>query len=152
MMQRASFICECERIALDSAVLHQLVETTGSDFRQVLNQLQIVSSLQEKGVSPTLETFTKDQLLSVTAFDATKLLLVTPQNTPLRQRYDAFFCDYELTPLFVQQNYLDAIKSNGASPMALEQMAEAADAMCDMEGIHECMVKNNVDFGHGCDG
>ena len=152
MLQRVTFICECERIALDASVLRQLVETTGSDFRQVLNQLQIVSSLQEQGVKTTLEAFMKDQLLSVTAFDATKLLLVAPQNTSLQQRYDTFFCDYELTPLFIQQNYVDAIKSNGASLATLEQMADAADAMCDMEGIHECMVKTNVVFWNGCDG
>ena len=147
MLNRVQFICQNEGLTIPPSVLKELVESTGSDFRQVLNQLQIVASCQQtkSDYSSILKSFSNDELLSVTAFDATKLLLA-PQNNSLQLRYDAFFADYEMTPLFIQQNYLDSIKSNGNPTTALEQMAEAADAMCDMERIHETMVKNNVDF------
>ena len=153
MLNRVQFICQNEGLSLSPAVLKELVESTGSDFRQVLNQLQIVASCQhtQSDLSSILKSFSKDEMLSATAFEATKLLFA-PQNNSLQLRYDAFFTDYEMTPLFVQQNYLDSIKSNGNPITAIEQMADAADALCDMERIHETMVKNNVDFWSGRDG
>lgn len=145
MLNRVQYICKNEELSIPPSVLKELVESTGSDFRQVLNQLQIIASCQhtQSDLSSIIKSFSKDDMLSATAFDATKLLF-SPQNNSLQRRYDAFFADYEMTPLFVEQNYLDSIKSNGNTFSALEQMAEAADALCDMERIHEAMVKNNV--------
>ena len=56
-----------------------------------------------------------------------------------------FFSDYELTPLVVEQNYLDSIKSNRYSDQkAVEVMADAADGMCSVELIHDRMIRENV--------
>ena len=125
-----------------------MIESTGGDMRQILNQLQILVSLQEKSDLSTIQdiisSFSKDQLLGVTPFEAGKSLLINTKTTSVQQRYDMFFCDYEMTPLIVQQNYLMSIKTNGQSMNTLMQMADAADAMCDCEIVHETMVKSNV--------
>ena len=125
-----------------------MIESTGGDMRQILNQLQILLSLQSRNdlssVQSIISSFSKDQLLGLTAFEAGKSLLVQTKSLSLKQRYDMFFCDYELTPLIVQQNYLSSIKSNGSNPNSLMQMAEAADSLCDCEILHESMMKNNV--------
>lgn len=133
-----------------------MIESTGGDFRQILNQLQIMATLmaeqKDQPVSSELlrtvvKTFSKDQLLGISPFDAAKSILVETKQKSMTTRYDMFFSDYEMTPLIVEQNYLDSIKSNGMMLSTIEQMADAADAICDMELVHENMMKNNVRRG-----
>lgn len=147
---RVKYICDCEGISIPPSTISTMIESTGGDMRQILNQLQILVSLQEKSdltsVQDIIQSFSKDQLLGVTAFEAGKSLLMNTKTLSLQQRYDMFFCDYEMTPLIVQQNYLMSIKSNGQNINTLMQMADAADALCDCEMVHETMVKNNVPF------
>ena len=82
--------------------------------------------------------------MGITPYEAAKALFIESSSQPLKVRYDMFFSDYEMTPLLVEQNYLDSIKSNGMSIEVIAQMAEAADAMCDMEMFHETILKSNV--------
>lgn len=145
-MSRLQVICEREHLKVDRETLEMMIESTGGDFRQILNQLQILltlSSTSSSSIAGVLRSFSKDQLMGVTPFDAARALLVESKQ-PLQIRYDMFFSDYEMTPLIVEQNYLDSIKSNGMSIDVVEQMAEAADALCDMETLHETIVKTNV--------
>lgn len=142
------YICDCEGLNLPPTTVTSMIESTGGDMRQILNQLQILVSLQEKSNLSSLQSiiasFTKDQLLGVSGFEAGKALLINTKTTSLQQRYDLFFCDYEMTPLIVQQNYLMSVKTNGQNMDTLLQMADAADSLCDCERIHETMVKTNV--------
>ena len=130
-----------------------MIESTGGDFRQILNQLQIMATLMaeqkdqpvsSESLRTVVKTFSKDQLLGISPFDAAKSILVETKQKSMTTRYDMFFSDYEMTPLIVEQNYLDSIKSNGMMLSTIEQMADAADAICDMELVHENMMKNNV--------
>lgn len=133
-----------------------MIESTGGDFRQILNQLQIMATLMaeqkdqpvsSESLRTVVKTFSKDQLLGISPFDAAKSILVETKQKSMTTRYDMFFSDYEMTPLIVEQNYLDSIKSNGMMLSTIEQMADAADAICDMELVHENMMKNNVRRG-----
>jgi hypothetical protein len=51
----------------------------------------------------------KDSILRVNPFDACGTIL--SGRTPFQDRYEAFFVDYSLTPLLIQQNYIDSSKS-----------------------------------------
>ena len=62
----------------------------------------------------------------------------------LDDRYNAFFIDYSLVPLLVQQNYIDRARSgifNSKQPEMMrlstedkmDRLAKAADAVSDME-------------------
>lgn len=152
-LARLRFICRCEQLTIDQGTLEMMIESTGGDFRQILNQLQILSTIiaEHKETPPSSEklkavvkTFSKDQLLGISPFDAAKSILVETRQKSMITRYDMFFSDYEMTPMIVEQNYLDSIKSNGMSLQTVNQMAEAADAICDMEHVHEYMLKHNV--------
>lgn len=46
----------------------------------------------------------------MSAFDSCKQILCESRSAPFQDRYNAFFVDYSLMPLLVQQNYLDAVK------------------------------------------
>lgn len=145
------YICDCEGLNLPPSTIASLIESTGGDMRQILNQLQILTSLKEKSnlssVQAILSSFSKDQLLGVSAFEAGKAILTNVNSKSLQQRYDMFFCDYEMTPLIVQQNYL-SVKTDRNNSITLMQMADAADALCDCETIHETMVRTNVSYSH----
>lgn len=112
-------------------------------MRQCLNKLQIVAAATS--TDSNIASFAMDEYLSQTGFEAAKQLLVGTKKYSFMDRYSMFFSDYELTPLVVEQNYLDSIKSNRYSDQkAVEVMADAADGMCSVELIHDRMIRENV--------
>ena len=122
-------------------------------MRQCLNKLQIVASISgdSKDNSSSLDveklipSFAMDINLSQTGFEAAKQMLVGTAKYSFNDRYNMFFNDYELTPLVIQQNYLDSLRSKyKASDEMSDKMAEAADSICDLEFVHERMIRENV--------
>jgi len=147
-MSRLQVICKREQLNIDKETLELMIESTGGDFRQILNQIQLLSTLSpSSSISGVLRSFSKDPLMSITPFEAAKALLIEPTSHALKDRYNMYFSDYEMTPLLVEQNYLDSIKSNGGSMDVVAQMAEAAEAMCDLEMLHDTILKTNVCYG-----
>ena len=125
-MSRLQVICKREQLNIDKETLELMIESTGGDFRQILNQIQLLSTLSpSSSISGVLRSFSKDPLMSITPFEAAKALLIEPTSHALKDRYNMYFSDYEMTPLLVEQNYLDSIKSNGGSMDVVAQMAEA---------------------------
>lgn len=49
-------------------------------------------------------------LSRLSAFDAGKMIVGDGATTPFMDRYNAFFIDYSIVPLLVEQNYIDSIK------------------------------------------
>lgn len=92
-----------------------------------------------------IPSFAMDLNLSQTGFEAAKQMLVGTAKHSFNERYNMFYNDYELTPLVIQQNYLDSLRSKyQSSEMLTEKMAEAADSICDLEYVHERMIRDNV--------
>ena len=124
-------------------------------MRQCLNKLQIVASVSSESnersssldVQKLIPSFAMDINLSQTGFEAAKQMLVGTAKHSFNDRYNMFFNDYELTPLVIQQNYLDSLRSKyQASDEMIDKMAEAADSICDLEFVHERMIRENVYF------
>ena len=134
-----------EGISITEEEVHRVVEASGGDFRQMLNQLQLFILLrqQSKNKSGAYQNFQKDPTLGISPFDAIRSLLT--ENIQYNTAYDLFFTDYEMVPLLLQQNYLDSFK-NGSHCNSLSDLAEAADSLCDLEYVHHTIVKNNVLF------
>lgn len=65
----------------------------------------------------------------------------------IQDRYDLFFIDYEMVPLLIQQNYVSSALSNRSPGNKLEQLADAADSVCDMEMMRDTMLKTNEMIG-----
>ncbi|KAJ1385667.1 DNA polymerase III, clamp loader complex, gamma/delta/delta subunit, partial [Ochromonadaceae sp. CCMP2298] len=75
----------------------------------------------------------KDKVLRTTPFDACTSILGGSE------RYEAFFIDYSLTPLLVQQNYIDSSKAGIFRNPALSDvrrmdlLSQASDAVSDSD-------------------
>lgn len=114
--KRAVEIGQKEGIAIEMNAAEAIVESCGSDIRQVLNLLQMWSSKQPKGhcstdnrtstitykeIKDRQNEITKDDILRLSIFDATKIIIEGPRNVPkndwksanesLYRRCDAFF-------------------------------------------------------------
>ena len=74
-------------------------------------------------------------------------LLTEGSKYSFQERYSLFFNDYSLTPLIIEDCYLQSIASKHyKEEKTLEAMAEAADSLCDVEIVNNAIVKTNVIF------
>ncbi len=145
VINRLRYICNQEALPLTHSQLAQLVEATDGDIRQCLNKLQIVASSSDGTIEELLPSFSMDMFLSQTGFEAAKQLLVGTTKYSFGERYSMFFNDYDLTPLVVEQNYLDSIHSKHYSEEeVVEVMADAADSLCDVEQFQSIMRRDNI--------
>jgi replication factor C subunit 1 len=80
----------------------------------------------------------KDKVLRQNPFDACQQILAG-NKTPWNERYNAFFIDYSLLPLLLQQNYIDAAKSGiFRNPQLddcskMEALVRASEAVSDVD-------------------
>lgn len=141
-----------EGLTVDKNAAEILVEQAGNDIRAALNALQMwaQASMSTSGAATDnnhlgytelkagLSRIEKDKVLRLSPFDAA-LGLMAGERAPWDERYNAFFVDYSLIPLLVQENYVDAAKNgvyrnpqldDGAK---MEALARAADAASDMD-------------------
>ena len=148
-MSRLQVICKREQLNIDKETLELMIESTGGDFRQILNQIQLLSTLSpSSSISGVLRSFSKDPLMSITPFEAAKALLIEPTSHALKDRYNMYFSDYEMTPLLVEQNYLDSIHSKHYSEdRVMDVIVAAADGICDLERFQSIMRRENVCHG-----
>ena len=146
MLPRVRFICNNERIQISDDSILSLVTSIGGDFRQVLNYLQLVSLSRSPIHSGASSLSLKDKSIGLVASEASKLMLSNSKMS-LQDRYDLFFIDYEMVPLLIQQNYVSSALSNRSPGNKLEQLADAADSVCDMEMMRDTMLKTNEMIG-----
>ncbi len=155
MANRAVRIAELEGLKVERNAAEAIAESCGNDVRQVLNVLQMWS--QKKGdltyqsLKEREGSIQKDEILRVGLFDAAKTIMegrkglmgadVKTQVDSLFRRSDAFFVDYSLTGLLVQQNYPKVMQPQyslvkqadnpGAELIFLNRMHDAAASMSD---------------------
>jgi len=125
--KRAVEIGEVEGMYIEPNAAEAIAESCGNDIRQVLNCLQMWANKRKKSSDQKVDltykdlksrksVISKDEILRVSMFDATKLIVEGRkglQNGDRKKevdsffkRTDAFFTDYSLMGLNVQQNYL----------------------------------------------
>ncbi|KAK8795481.1 hypothetical protein WA158_000138 [Blastocystis sp. Blastoise] len=149
---RIDYIVKREQLHISSEDIKRLITSTDGDMRQILNQLQMIQTLQgdiaSVSIKDTLYSHQKDVILGNTGFDAVKILF-QGNKIPFSRRYDAFFLDYELTPLIIQQNYIDSFKSthssNSTSLESIQQLSDAAESLSDMDCVTNSL-KSNSDY------
>ena len=148
LIHRLQYICNQESIPLTVDQLTLLVEAAGGDIRQSLNKLQIISSSSNSVIDSLLPSFSIDTFLSQSGFQIAKQLLVGATNHSLSDRYSMFYNDYEMTPLIIEQNYLDSIHSKHYSEdRVMDVIVAAADGICDLERFQSIMRRENVCHG-----
>ena len=132
LANRAVRIAQLEGLAVERNAAEAIAESCGNDVRQVFNCLQMWAnkkgrdgsndgaSLTYKVLKERENTINKDEILRVSLFDAAKTVMEGPKNLAgasakahvdsLFKRSDAFFVDYSLVGLLVQQNYLKVMQ------------------------------------------
>ncbi|KAG5179647.1 P-loop containing nucleoside triphosphate hydrolase protein [Tribonema minus] len=143
--KRMKEVAQKEGLDIDLNAAEMLSESVGNDIRQCLHAMQMWSrgsrTMAYMEVKDGLGAVSKDKSQRVSAFDGARMIFQT-KSIPQAERYEAFFTDYGLVPLLVQQNWPDAIaKSNKATMM--QRMARAADAISDAE-LAGSMVRGDV--------
>jgi replication factor C subunit 1 len=144
-----------EGLTMDSNAAEMLVEQSGNDIRQAIHAMQMwraqsTSMRYHDLVGGGLNRIEKDKSLRMSPFDACLSILGGSRlqsgsnGVTLNDRYNAFFIDYSLVPLLVQQNYIDSARSGifqskqpammRLSPEdKMERLSMASDAVSDME-------------------
>ena len=176
--KRAIDIGNAEGMNIEPNAAEALAESCGNDIRQVLNCLQMWSNKRVKGsnkmVNMTYKDFkdrdnlvNKDEILRVSLFDATRMLVegrrglnkemdAVAQKNHLFNRTDAFHVDYSLMGLMVHQNYLKValqkfqqtkVKSDISGELqCLNDMFAGTQSMSDF-GLVEHSMRGDQNWG-----
>ena len=161
LANRAIRIAQEVGLPVERNAAEAIAESCGNDVRQVLNALQMWAQKKKSGTDSDALTYknlkereksiNKDEILRVSLFDAAKTIMegrkglsgadAKAQTDSLFQRSDAFFVDYSLTGLLVQQNYPRVMQgqfglvkkaNNAAAELKfLTRMHDAAASMSD---------------------
>lgn len=101
-------ICYKENIQISTEQLDRLIESTNQDIRQVINHLSLLVDKADN-VKKTDSKPNKD--LKLGPWDVVKKVLSFEEhkNMSINEKSDLFFHDYNIAPLFVQENYLSVI-------------------------------------------
>ncbi|KAL0125553.1 hypothetical protein PUN28_004575 [Cardiocondyla obscurior] len=136
-------LCFKENINLSTEDLDRLIESTNYDIRQVINHLEFLGN-QISHVQATDKKHSNKNF-KIGPFDVTKVAFNAKEqkNMSLNDKINLYFNDYNITPLFIQENYLD-IRLSQVSPLErLERIANAADSISTGDLI-EKMIRTNM--------
>lgn len=111
-------IASKEGLQIDKINVRNLAESSDYDIRQIVNSL----SLFRDGSSDQITKTTR-----MNAFEATKKVLTYSKQMTLNDRFECFFSDYNIMPLFVFENY---IKNKPVKGDQLKAISRAADSLC----------------------
>ncbi|ANB16016.1 replication factor C subunit 1 [Sugiyamaella lignohabitans] len=129
-----------EGLKLDEGVVRQLVESTRSDIRQIINLLSTYSTTNKNMDYDTSKTISKqwEKRVVLKPFDIVGKFLsaatfAPSNNISLNDKIELYFNDHDFAPLMVQENYLNSVPSKSQSTPggALALIAEAAESISD---------------------
>lgn len=99
-------LCFKENIKISTEDLDRLIESTNYDIRQVINHLEFLSGREAQAEAADSKHSKKN--FKVGPFDVAKMVFNVQQqkNMSLSDKIGLYFHDYNIAPLFVQENYL----------------------------------------------
>ncbi|KAL4430479.1 hypothetical protein ABPG74_005404 [Tetrahymena malaccensis] len=137
--QRLLYVCRQEGLKSEQNHLEFLAESVNNDIRQALNLLQMQSKKSKeisfKSLIQGLSSFKKDDQVSMSAFEAAKILMTKSEfdrKKQISQKIDLFFLDYELVPMLIHENYLSTFQSREYNRTSVQELERIADATCAM--------------------
>uniref|UniRef100_A0A7S2SF18 Replication factor C subunit 1 n=1 Tax=Mucochytrium quahogii TaxID=96639 RepID=A0A7S2SF18_9STRA len=153
IVRKASIIAEKEGMRLEPNALNILVASAQNDVRQVLGTLQMwkrgSSKISYDDAKRQQKTVGKDSEFKMSDFEACQAIFNQASGKEtLNERYGAFFINYDLMPLMVQQNYIGAANSaKGADEQEkLRRLSAAADAVCDSDLLQR-RIRGDMSWG-----
>lgn len=173
--RRAVKVGESEGMRIEQNAAEAIAESCGNDIRQVLNCMQMWSNKKQSGGGLTMtykdvkergSQINKDEILRVSLFDATKMIVEGPRGLAgadpstvldnFYKRNNAFFVDYSLIGLNVHQNYLKVMisqhneaKLGGDDDVLkfLERMHDATETMSDYAVAEQAIRGGDMNWG-----
>ncbi|ORX47885.1 DNA replication factor C, large subunit [Piromyces finnis] len=154
IMKRIGPICQKEGLRFQQNSIEQIIQSTQSDIRQVLNALATYR------LNATSISYDDSKLLAKKSekdFSQNPFSLVQKffnlseyRNSTFADRMDYFFEDYELMPLMIQENYLQIspvlAKNERGRPDSvklLNLMSEASDSIAYGDIINNTLRRTN---------
>jgi len=148
-------VCFKEKIKIAPDALTDLIVGCNQDIRQVLHQL---SMLKAKSAGVESEKLTAADIKSETERSQKTSIKMGPwdvcrkvfsasdhKSMSLMDKSDLFFHDYSLGPLFVQENYLNAVPSVGENDKKKHMLllSKASDSLCDGDLVEATLRSRN---------
>ncbi|OUM66743.1 hypothetical protein PIROE2DRAFT_68911 [Piromyces sp. E2] len=154
IMRRIGPICQKEGLHFQTNSIEQIIQSTQSDIRQVLNAL---ATYRLKATSISYDDSKELAKKSEKDFSQNPFSLVQKffnlseyRNSTFADRMDYFFEDYELMPLMVQENYLQIYPALAKDERGrqdpiklLNLMSEASDSIAYGDIINSTLRRTN---------
>ena len=144
-------IAQSEGLRVEPNALSMIIEQTGNDVRQVLNMMQMwrqkSNHMSFEEVKRRNKEMNKDSVLRINAFDGCRFIFNEAHRAPLLLRSDAYFVDYDLMPMMIQQNYASAVNSGsrGMNPIAaLERFRQPPMAYVKLTSLTSMFAASSV--------
>ncbi|XP_065212559.1 replication factor C subunit 1 [Planococcus citri] len=121
-------VCFKEKLNVSSDVLNNIITSSNQDVRLVLNHLSMLAADKNS------ELEASKKYVKLSPWDALRKMFSKEdhKNMSIHDKFDLFFYDYSIAPLFVQENYLSVKPLNTKTQSKLEKMqlyARAADCI-----------------------
>nr|CAD7453506.1 unnamed protein product [Timema tahoe] len=104
-------ICYKEGVGVTADILNDIITASNQDIRQVLHHLSVFSALNKKlsGEQTKVDAKNGQKILKLGPWDVLRKVFSAEEHKKmsLQDRSDLFFQDYNIGPLFVQDNYLN---------------------------------------------
>jgi replication factor C subunit 1 len=126
-------ICFKEGIKLEPGAMDAIINGTGNDIRQTLNHLALYSaSKSSKLLTDDAKKNAKlcEKDIKIGPWDVIRKVFSADEHKTMsfNDKSDLFFYDYNIAPLFVQENYLK-IKPNCSDSEILERVAKTSESL-----------------------
>ncbi len=146
IMKRIWFIMNEENMNIDLQIVEKMIESSGNDLRNVINNLQFMNfNLNcENNQNNIQNNNKKDDLSNISIFESSRMIL--SHNIDFQTKYNLYFNDYDMTPLFIHENYIKTLNSNTSSKNDLEKLnklALSSEILSDFDFIDSHSSKNN---------
>ncbi|KAJ0393018.1 hypothetical protein ATCC90586_003612 [Pythium insidiosum] len=128
--KRLMEIGQMEGLMVEKNAIEEAADRCGNDIRQLITQMQrwrmtTTKITYDDMVNPSSQ-HNKDESLRLNPFSATQEIF--KRELSFEARNEAYFVDYDLMPLMIQENYVQSIMQNRTtSDEKLEAIARAAD-------------------------
>ena len=103
-------VCFKEKVNINPQALDEVIATTNCDIRQILHNLSMWSSTEKRLNTEQVKTDANaaKKILKLGPWDAVRKMFSAEDHKTMSliDKSDLFFHDYNIMPLFVQENYL----------------------------------------------
>ncbi len=153
---RIRMIARAEKFELKDSDAERIVKTSNCDMRLAVNLLHTWFSGSGANASIPRNNLSASKDTQMGPFDAARNLFSGQMELSLEDRMGLYFLDYQLVPLFIQENYLSTTPDSariggGGDPRkqlacTLESMSKAADSFSDSDLVEEAVRHSQAWF------